>query len=217
MNSPFDIISYDWLRRFFPSTDNTRIRLERIIDRNFDDFYREFDEMRRDIERTFNEQLIDLEIKFPQDLVKEYEIAEDRQFREIKHIFYGYSMNIRSDGTRRIREFDNVKSPKRQIFSEPAAISTEREPLIDISSTDNEVKIVAEMSGISKEKIKINAYDKYVEIKNEDPDRKYHKQIEVPNYIDVESGKSTYKNGILEITFKKREQTKRKGRKINIQ
>ncbi len=207
MNSSFDMISYDWLGRFFPSTDNTRIRLERIIDRNFDDFYREFDEMRRDIERTFSEQLIDLEIKFPQDLVKEYEIAEDRQFREIKHIFYGYSMNIRSDGTRRIREFDNVKSPKRQIFSEPAAISTEREPLIDISSTDNEIKIVAEMPRISKEKIKID----------EDPDRKYHKQIEVPNYIDVESRKSTYKNGILEITFKKREQIKRKGRKINIQ
>ena len=52
MNSPFDIISYDWLRRFFPSTDNTRIRLERIIDRNFDDFYREFDEMRNEMERA---------------------------------------------------------------------------------------------------------------------------------------------------------------------
>ena len=216
MNSSFDMISYDWLRRFFPSTDNTRIRLERIRDRNFDDFYREFYEMRRDIERTFSELLIDLEIKFPQDLFKEYEISEDRQFREIKHIFYGYSRNICSDGTRRIREFGNVKSPKRQVFSEPA-ISTEREPLIDISSTDNEIKIVAEMPRISKEKIKIDAYDKYVEIKSEDPDRKYHKQIEVPNYIDVESGKSTYKNGILEITFKKREQIKRKGRKINIQ
>ncbi|HEX2407414.1 MAG TPA: Hsp20/alpha crystallin family protein [Nitrososphaeraceae archaeon] len=96
-------------------------------------------------------------------------------------------------------------------------MSTEREPLIDISSTDNEIKIVAEMPRISKEKIKIDAYDKYVEIKSEDPDRKYHKQIEVPNYIDVESGKSTYKNGILEITFKKRKQIKRKGRKINIQ
>lgn len=73
------------------------------------------------------------------------------------------------------------------------------------------------MLGISIESIRIDAYDKDVEIKSEDPDRKYHKQIEVPNYIDIESGKSTFKNGILEITFKKREQTKRKGRKINIQ
>jgi HSP20 family molecular chaperone IbpA len=33
----------------------------------------------------------------------------------------------------------------------------------------------------------------------------------------VESGKSNYKNGSLEITFMKKEQTKPKGRKINIQ
>ena len=62
-------------------------------------------------------------------------------------------------------------------FEQPS-ISAEREPLIDISSTDNEVKIVAEMPGISKDKINVNAYDKYVEIKSEDPNRKYHKKIE---------------------------------------
>ena len=33
----------------------------------------------------------------------------------------------------------------------------------------------------------------------------------------MESGKSNYKNGSLEITFKKKEQTKPTGRKINIQ
>ena len=35
------------------------------------------------------------------------------------------------------------------------------------------------MLGISIESIRIDAYDKDVEIKSEDPDRKYHKKIEV--------------------------------------
>lgn len=48
---------------------------------------------------------------------------------------------------------------------EQPSLSAEGEPFIEISKIDKEVNIVAEMSGISKEKIKIDVYDKYVEIK----------------------------------------------------
>jgi hypothetical protein len=41
------------------------------------------------------------------------------------------------------------------------------------------------MLGISIESIRIDAYDKDVEIKSEDPDRKYHKKIEVSEDIDI--------------------------------
>ena len=100
------MISYDWLRRFFPhrarfSTDNTRVPRERIRDRNINDFYREFDEMRRDMEKIFSEQLKDFETKVPQDLVKEYETSDGRKFREIGPIVYGYSMNLGPDGVPR--------------------------------------------------------------------------------------------------------------------
>ena len=67
-----------------------------------------------------------------------------------------------------------------------------------------EIKIGAELPGVSKGKIRIDAYDEYVEIQSEDPGRKYHKTIEVPEHIDVESGKSNYKNEILEIIFKRK-------------
>lgn len=72
------------------------------------------------------------------------------------------------------------------------------------------------MPGVSKEKIRINTYDKYVEIKSEDPNRKNYKTIEVPQDIDIESGKSKYNNGILEIIFKKTEQSKKR-KNINIE
>jgi len=58
-------------------------------------------------------------------------------------------MNLGPDGVPRIREFGNVKSPTRQFFSDPA-ISAEREPLIYVSSSGMEIKIVAEIPGVKK-------------------------------------------------------------------
>ena len=74
-----------------------------------------------------------------------------------------------------MREFGNVK-PSREFggFDKPE-ISGETEPLVDVTTTDNEVKAVVEMPGISKDKIKINAYDNTVEVKSDDPQRKYHR------------------------------------------
>jgi HSP20 family protein len=68
-----------------------------------------------------------------------------------------------------------------------------------------------------KQKIRIKGYDSYVETKSEDPNRKYRKTKEVPEDIDLESARSNYNNGILEITFKKKEQQKPKCRPINIE
>ena len=185
---------------------------------SFDDMFREFDEMRKEAERSFSEQFKNIENKVPKDLIKEYETPEGGKVRQVGPIVYGYSMTIGPDGKPKVREFGNIKSPVGGMGSfEQPSLSAEREPLIDISSTDNEVKIVAEMPGISKEKIKVNAYDKYVEIKSEDPNRKYHKQIEVPEDIDIQSARSNYNNGVLEIIFKKKEQQKPHGRQINIE
>ena len=95
-------------------------------------------------------------------------------------------------------------------------ISDETEPLVDVTTTNNEVKAVVEMPGISKDQIKINAYDTTVEVKSEDPQRRYHRTFEIPPQTDIETAKSTYNNGILEITFNKKDQTKAKGKEIKI-
>ena len=70
------------------------------------------------------------------------------------------------------------------------------------------------MPGVGKDKIKVNAYDNTVELKSEDPQRKYHRTIEIPPETDIETAKSAYNNGILEITFKKKERTKGKTIKV---
>ena len=73
------------------------------------------------------------------------------------------------------------------------------------------------MPGVNKENIKINASDNSVEVKSEDPQRKYHRVVEIPAEADVQTVKSTYKNGVLKIVFRKKEQTKPKGKEVKVE
>lgn len=73
------------------------------------------------------------------------------------------------------------------------------------------------MPGVSKENIKIQAYDDKVEVTSNDPQRKYHEVIQIPPEADIETVKSAYNNGILEIVFKRKEQAKSSGKEIRIE
>ena len=194
-----DIEPFDWSRRFFGGRRGL-----------FDDIFRGFDEMRREMERGFE----DVEKRIPKDLVREYTTPDGGKVREIGPMVYGYSMTVGPDGKPRVREFGNVKPSRVGGFGRPE-ISGETEPSVDVTTTDNEVEAVVEIPGISKDKIKINAYDNTVEVKSEDPQRKYHRTFEIPAETDIETAKSTYNNGILEIMFKK--QTKTKGKTIKVE
>jgi HSP20 family protein len=96
-------------------------------------------------------------------------------------------------------------------------ISSEREPLADVTTSNTEVKVIVEMPGVSKDKIRINAYDNSVEIKSDDPQRNYHEVIDLPPEADIETARSTYKNGLLEITFNKKKETKPKGKELKVE
>ncbi len=54
------------------------------------------------------------------------------------------------------------------------------------------------------------------EVVANDPQRRYHKTIELPQDADIETAKSTYNNGVLEITISKKKSTKPKGKEIKI-
>jgi len=196
-----DIEPFDWPRRFFG------------VGRRgfFDDMFRGFDEMRRQMEREFE----DIEKRIPKDLIREYTTPGGRKVREVGPVIYGYSMTVGPDGKPKIREFGNVKRSKFGFSGMSAPeVTGEIEPLVDVTTTDSQVKVVVEMPGTSKDKIKINAYDNTVEVKSEDPQRKYHRTIEIPPETDIETATSSYNNGILEITFKKKDITKGKTIKV---
>ena len=71
-----------------------------------------FDQMRREMEKQFEESFKDMEMKGPKNLIREYETSEGGKVREIGPFVYGYSMTIGPDGKPGVKEFGNVKSPK---------------------------------------------------------------------------------------------------------
>jgi HSP20 family protein len=212
----------DWIRRFFGGrTPSSMGRAEWL-----GNMPRQFEDMRREMERMFEEQFRDIQSTAPKELVREYETAEGDKIREIGPLVYGYSVTIGPDGKPKVREFGNVRSASglgdSSNSSSPGSMRTqlraEREPLADVVISDKEVKVVAEMPGIDKKEIKVNAYDNSVEIFTANTsERKYRRIIELPGETDLETAKSTYRNGILEITFNKKESPKQKGKQINIE
>jgi HSP20 family protein len=181
-----DIQPFDWFRRFLDgSGDSSRAGGQF----SFSDIFRGFEEIRREMERQFEEQFKNFQPTVPKDLV---------------------------------REFGNIRSPfwlgatGTTSAAEPI-ITDEREPLADVVASDKEVKVVVEIPGVNKESIKINAYDNSLEVTTNDPQKKYHRVIDLPPEADIETVKSTYKNGILEIVFNKKEQAKPKGKEIKVE
>src|SRR5256886_16407343 len=162
-----DIEPFDWFNRFFGRSSSRGF--------GFPDIFRGFDEMRREMEREFEETFKNIETKAPKDLVREYETSTGGKVREYGPFVYGYSMTIGPDGKPKVREFGNVKSPfsSRGFFTRPL-ISSERQPLADVTTTDKEVKVVVEMPGVSKENIIVNVHDNSVEITTTNTERIYH-------------------------------------------
>ena len=215
-----DIAPYEWFKRFFGSSG-----------RDFfgRDIFREFEEMQNEMQRM-SDQFADIQSNAPKELVREYDTPEGGKVREVGPIVYGYSMTIGPDGKPKIREFGNVRPTGRGggggsergfmsstgIGAKPQ-ITAEREPLADVNVNDKEVKVVLEMPGVKKENIKINAYEGSLEVVSSDPQRKYRKTIELPQEADVETAKSSYNNGILEVTFSKKENTKSRGREVKVE
>jgi HSP20 family protein len=186
------------------------------------DIVGQFDEMRREMEKMFE----NLQTRTPKEFVREYETSDGAKVREVGPLVYGYSMTIGPDGKPKVREFGNARSLFGARGVSGTAASTigkpltagEIEPLSDITITDKEVKAMVEMPGVDKVDIKINAYDNSVQISTADTaQRKYRSVIELPPEADIETVKSSYSNGILEITFKKKEQTKPKGKEIKVE
>jgi len=160
--------------------------------------------------------------RIPKDYVRERRLPDGSKVKEWGPFVYGYSMTIGPDGKPQIREFGNVKpSLKPEPFGtrRPSLdVKEEREPLVDVMSTNNEIKVVAELPGVEKEDIKVHGTEKVLTLSVDTPQRKYYKEIDLPDFVDPKTAKSMYKNGVLEVTLtKKKEEKKPKGEPIKIQ
>jgi len=75
--------------------------------------------------------------------------------------------------------------------------------LIDVLEDDDEITVVAEFAGFSKENLRINVKNQRLTLFATAADRKYRKSLNLPKRVIPDTACTTYKNGVLEIRLKK--------------
>lgn len=177
-------------------------RRRRDWDNLFDEFFgREFEYFDEIAEKMFK----DLEELFR---------GSSGGLSEGKPFVKGFSIRMGPEGKPEIKEFG---SKPRSVAETGSEESEERKPLIDVMKGDEEVNVIAEMPGVNKEDIDINASETSVDIKAEGSTMRYSESVDLGCEVLPDSAKARYNNGVLEIIFKRKEPQKEKKKKVDIE
>ncbi|MEM0492132.1 MAG: archaeal heat shock protein Hsp20 [Acidilobaceae archaeon] len=150
-----------------------------------------FDEIMREFEERISEFEEEMEKAFKEKISRE-------EFRG--PYVYGLRITIGPDGIPRVEEFGNISRERR---GKPL-IREEMEPLVDVIERDDEVWVIADVPGVSREDIDVRVTEREVTIKAYSSERKYYKTIDLPVEVNPETAKASYRNGVLEIKIKKK-------------
>ena len=105
-------------------------------------------------------------------------------------------------------------------------------PLVDVSETDDAVRVTAELPGVQAKDVDISLTDDLLTIRGEkkseqsETKRDYHRversygaftrTVRLPAAVDADKVEATFKEGVLTITMPKREQTKTRKVKVDV-
>ena len=183
-------------------------------------FFGDIEDMMRELEEMMERNFEQFRTRIPEDFRRERKLPNGNTVPEWGPFVYGYSMTIGPDGKPKIREFGNIKpssKPESCGLNQPCLdVKQEREPLVDIVDSNGEIKIIAELPGVEKEEIKLSSTEDELTISVESPERKYYKEIDIPSKIDPKKAKTSYKNGVLQVTLPKKQESS-SGEEIKIQ
>jgi HSP20 family protein len=169
--------------------------------------------MFREMEKMMDEELKNFTEKVPKEYVKERKLPDGSTVKELGPFVYGYSMKIGPDGKPEIQEFGNIKKG----LKGTPQVKEEREPLVDIVETNEDVHVVVELPGVEKSEIKLHGTEDSLTISVDTPQYKYFKEVALPVKVRVKEANSSYKNGVLEVVLPKAETpNKPKGEPIDI-
>ena len=179
--------------------ERRRIRRREFFGDIFDDFDRDFEQMRENIDRMFETAAR----------------AQKDEGKPSKPFVYGFTIRTGPNGIPHIRQFGNTR--KSLNSSKEFGEGFGREPLTDVIEDKDGISITAELPGVSKEDVDLDLQGGEILIKVDTENRKYHKKIELPDDIEPDSITATYKNGVLDVCMKKKKVEEDKGKKINIE
>ncbi len=119
-----------------------------------------------------------------------------RTGRELKGI-YGFTVKVGSgDEGPTLEPFGNIR---RDVKSGRTEVQEVREPPVDIFEEGDHLLVQAELPGIGKEDVRIEAKDDVLTISAQRGDRNYRKEVLLPRNLSPKKVQISCHNGILEI------------------
>jgi HSP20 family protein len=112
---------------------------------------------------------------------------------------YGFSIKMGLGGKPVIEQFGNIKATEKG-----AVVAEVREPIADVFDEGDKLVVVAELPGVAEGDIHLEVKDDILSLSAEAKDRKYRKEILLPSPVDATSMESSFRNGILELTLRKK-------------
>lgn len=112
---------------------------------------------------------------------------------------YGFSISAGPEGKPKIRRFGDLKKDQRK-----SQIKEERPLLVDVLEEGEEVVVVAEFPGVNKRDIDLKASEEKLTIHVDNLQRKYRRVLSLPAEVNPKKADTSYKNGVLQVKFKKK-------------
>lgn len=110
---------------------------------------------------------------------------------------YGFSVRTGIGGIPRVQPFGNIRTT--EAGPEVAEV---REPLVDLFDEEREIVVVAELPGVAEGEVHVELQDDILSLETTG-ERKYAKEILLPEPVDTTTLQKAYKNGILEVRLQK--------------
>lgn len=128
--------------------------------------------------------------------------------------------------------FNELERLRRDVDDVFKSFDIYERPRVDVLEDEKEVKVIAEIPGISKDDIDITVFDDSVriigeikrssELKEENIRRserfygKFTRTVPLPSEVKSDEAKAEYKDGVLTITIPKRFEARSVGKKIKL-
>jgi HSP20 family protein len=133
------------------------------------------------------------------------QISRSGEFKSKSGRFSGlYGIRIKSgvDGSRDFERFGDIRSQEGR-----ATVSDEREPMIDVFDETDSLTVVAEIPGVTGDSIELDVGDRTLKLKAASGERRYRKEVALPEDVDATPLSRSYMNGILSVSLAKKQST----------
>jgi HSP20 family protein len=184
----------------------------------FSDFDAEFERMRRYMDRMMQAAM-------------RGGLARDGPNRPF---IYGFSMRTGPDGRPVFQEFGNTRNVKRVTGPGQSACPAVgegqegpvrdqggpeyggREPLTDVIDCGETLAVTVELPGVERDDIELEISNDTLTIRVDTDERRYYKEVDLPEAVEEDTTKASYKNGVLDVTLRKKAPVKKRGKKVRI-